>query len=135
MLLSARFLNQVSSVNSFEYASNAQWTAGDTVSLYIQLVDLTLDRAVQGYMPAGRRYMPADGATLQVTLTNIDDAVQIQRFAVQPFANDPSIWRVDILSTDPIQGTCDVLLALVEGSNKTNGRVVGGVLISPMVSC
>lgn len=131
MLLSARFLNQVSSVNGFEYAANAQWTEGDTVSLYFQLIDASLDRPAQGFVPAGRRYMPAAGATLNATITNIDDSVQITRTAVQPYALDPSIWRVDILSTDKIRGTCDLVLALREGLVSTNSRVVGGVLISP----
>jgi hypothetical protein len=131
MLLSARFLNQVSSVNAFEYASNAQWTEGDTVSLFFQLIDSTVDRQAQGFVPAGRRYMPAAGATLQATLTNIDDSIQIVRSAVQPFVLDPSIWRVDVLSSDKIRGTCDLVLALREGSVSTNARIVGGVLISP----
>lgn len=131
MLLSARFLNQVSSVNDYDYTDNAQWTAGDVVSLYFQLVNLTLDRPAQGFFPSGRRYVPATGATLTVTLVNIDDAVQIVRSASQPFpTTDPSIWRLDVLASDTIRGTCDVVLALTEGSVRTSGRVTGGVLIS-----
>lgn len=131
MLLSARFLNQVASVNSFEYADNAQWTAGDTVTLYFQLADLTLDRPSGGYFPAGRRYMPASGATLNVTLANVDTAVQLVRAATQPYpTTDPSIWSVSVLATDLIRGTCDLVLNLREGSTLTSGRVVAGVLIS-----
>jgi hypothetical protein len=132
MLLSARFLTQVSSVNAFNYADNAQWTAGDTVTFYFQLVDLTLDRPAQGFFPAGRRYMPAVGATLTVTLSNIDTAVQIaNRSATQAFpTTDPSIWSVTILNSDLIRGTCDLVLTLREGANTTTGRVSAGVLIS-----
>jgi len=131
MLLSARFLNQVSSVNVFDYVDSAQWTAGDTVSLYIQLVDLSVNLPSKGYFPAGKRYMPAVGATLSVTLSNINDAVQLVRSAVQPYpTTDPSIWRIDILSSDTIRGTCDVVLALSEGANKTSGRISSGVLIA-----
>lgn len=130
MLLSARFLNQVSSVNAFEYVSNAQWTAGDTVTLYFQLIDLNLDKPVQGFQPAGRRYMPAAGATLSVKLDNINDAIAVTRSATQPYPQDSSIWAVQILSTDTIRGTCDLVLNLTESAVKTSGRVVAGVLIS-----
>lgn len=129
MLLSARILSQISSVNSFEYADNAQWNAGDTVTLTIQLVDMTQNPASQGFYPAGIRYMAATGATLSVTLTNIDSAVQIQRYATQPYAQDPSIWQISILPSDAIRGTCDLVINLNESGKVTAGRVKAAVLI------
>lgn len=130
MLLSARFLTQVSSVNAWNYADNAQWTQGDTVTVYLQLVDLTLDKAVQGFVPAGRRYVPASGATLTVTLANIDQAVQVTRFATQPYSNDGSIWKFTVLPSDAISGTCDVKLSLNESGVITAGVAKAGVLIN-----
>lgn len=131
MLLSARILNQVTSVNAWQYADQAQWTAGDTVSLFIQLIDLTQDRAVKGYNPAGRRYMPASGATLNLTLANIDQSVQLSRAAVQAYpTSDPSIWRLSVLATDAIKGTCTIQLSLNEGGVITSGSVKAAVLIA-----
>lgn len=131
MLLSARILTDVNGVNSFQYANQAEWTAGDTVTVYFQLVDLTKDRAEQGYVPAGRRYVPAAGATLQVTIANIDDAKQVKRTAAVAYSTDASIWSVPVLSTDLIQGTCDLSLTLTESGRVTTGRATAVIAINP----
>lgn len=132
MLLSARILTDVSGVNSFSYANQAEWTAGDTVTLYLQLVDLTKDKALEGFVPGGRRFVPVSGATLRVTLTNIDDAKAITRSASQAYASlDGSIWAVSILASDTIQGTCDLVLALTQGGVVTTGRAPAAVAIHP----
>lgn len=123
MLLSARFLNDVANVNSFEYADEAQFTEGDPASVYFQLIDSSLDKPVQGFVPAGRRYMPPSGATLQCTVESLDNAKTIVRLATQPFANDPSIWKLDFLSSDKIRGTANILLKLTEGSVIRQGRI------------
>ena len=115
MLLGSCVLNGVASVNTFDYVSAADWTAGDTVSLYIQLLDLSLDR------PGGRRYIPLAGATLEVTLDSIDSAKRIVRAASQPYSQDSSIWLVSILSTDTIRGTVNLRLKLTEAGKVTRG--------------
>jgi hypothetical protein len=129
MLLRARILYNVSSVNKFDYVDQAEFTQGDSVDIYFQLTDANLDKAVAGYQPAGRRYMPADGATLSVKLDNIDDNIQVTRAASQPFTQDPSIWKVSVLATDKIVGTCALVLTLTESGVVTNGRVDALVLI------
>jgi hypothetical protein len=130
MLLSTRILNNVAGVNSFEYVQAATFTAGDTPSVYFQLIDASVDRATQGFVPAGRRFMPAAGATLEVTLDSVDNARKIVRSASQPFPLDPSIWKVDILSTDNIKGTVSMALKLTEGIKITRGRLTAALLIS-----
>lgn len=135
MLLSARMLNNVASVNAFDWAENVEFTQGDQVDVYFQLIDASLDKAVKGYVPAGRRYMPAAGATLSVTIANIDDAVQIVRSASQPFANDPSIWKVSVLNSDKIVGTCALVLVLNESGKKTYGRLEAAVLVAGQGTC
>lgn len=130
MLLSARFLSQVASVNSWNYTDSAQWTQGDTVTVYLQLVDMTQDKAVQGFVPAGRRYVPATGATLSVTLVNVNQAVQITRLATQPYTSDGSIWKFTVLASDAISGTCDVKLSLNENGTITSGVAKAGALIN-----
>src|SRR4051812_12653488 len=123
MLLSARFLNDVSSVNSFEMATAAEIYAGDAQTVYMQLIDASLDRSDQSFNPAGRRYMPPAGSTLQVTFLNVDDAKTVVRTASQPFAQDPSIWSIPILSTDPLAGTAAMNLVLTEpGPRKLNAK-------------
>lgn len=129
MQLSARFLIDVSSVNSFENASQVEFSFGDDQVIYLQLVDASLDRPEQGFSPAGRRYMPATGATLKVTLGNINDAKKVVRFASQPFASDPSIWSIQLLGTDPVRGTVNMQLQLIETSRTLNGSMLPGVLL------
>ena len=131
MLLSARLLNAVSSVNHFEIADAALFSEGDALTLYFQLVDASLDSAAKGFSPSGRRYVPEAGATLSVTLTNIDDAKQIVRSATLAFpADDRSIWKISILSSDGISGTSDMILRLTEGSKVTTGRVQAALRVS-----
>jgi hypothetical protein len=78
--------------------------------------------------------MPVAGATMTVTFTNTDtgpttsasdalsprinpsQASQLVRAATQPFAQDSSIWKVSILSSDPLLGTVNLKVTLVEPS-------------------
>lgn len=132
MLLSARILQDVQSVNSFRYSQAAQLSQGDTATIYIQLVDASLDRAMEGYNPAGRRYIPASGATLAVTLPSLNQLKQISgRAASQPFPGDLSIWSFTILSTDIIRGTVGLQLALNEGGKITSAFLQNAMAVFP----
>lgn len=132
MLLSCRFLDNVSDANGFTYLQAAQWTEGDSPLLYFQLVDLTKDKPEDGFVPGGRRYMPVLGASLSVTFDNVDSAKVVTRAASQPFPDlDPSIWAVQVQPTDKIRGTCNFRLQLSEGGVIKRGLVKGGVLVSP----
>ncbi len=115
MLLSARPLENVIGVNDYEVVSTISFVEGDVVSLFFQLIDLVKDRPEQGFIPAGRRYMPVIGATLQITFDNIDDAKIVIKVATQPFTQDASIWRVDVMATDTVKGTVNAKLLLTEG--------------------
>lgn len=129
MLLSARILENVSSVNAFDYAETAALTEGDTPTIFFQLIDLARDRADKGFVPAGRRYVPAVGATLQVTLDHIDSSRKSVKTAVQPFATDPSIWSFTVGSSDKLRGTVNLVLQLTEGLKVTKGVVQGAVSV------
>lgn len=126
MLLSADFLKDVCDVNSFEYASNMEWTENDVLTLTMQLMDASLDTASQGYFPPGRRYVPAAGSTLSVIIENIDDAKKITRLATQPYAQDGSVWQLQIFATDKIRGTPQIRLVLTEPSKTTYGIIKAG---------
>jgi hypothetical protein len=123
MKLSLRMLDNVAGINNFEFVNQVLMTEGDTPQIYFQLVDLAKDRAEQGFDPAGRRYVPAFGATLQVTLDHIDQARKVVRSASQPFSQDPSIWAVTLLPTDKLRGTVNLKVALTEGSQVTQGML------------
>lgn len=121
MLLSARVLKDVNNVNSFQHDLLLTWMQGDTLDVYLQLIDASLDRADQGFNPGGRRFCPEAGATLQVVLENLDDAKKITRMATQPFPLDASIWKVSIAASDGIKGTPQLRLVLTEGTKVTRG--------------
>lgn len=131
MLLSARALNDVASVNSFEVADSVSWSTGDSVSLYFQLIDSSVDSGMQGFYPAGRRYMPPLTSTLSVQIQNLDTTKQITRLATQPFPEDASIWMVTILPTDAIYGSPQMLLTLTEPSKTIRGLVKSMLKIHP----
>lgn len=122
MLLSARPLKDVSDVNSFQHDLQLAWTQGDALDVYFQLIDASLDRPDQGFNPGGRRFCPADGATLSVVLENLDDEKKITRAATQPFEGDSSIWKLTINATDKIRGTPHMRLTLTEGAVVTRGK-------------
>lgn len=130
MLLSCRILTNVQSVNSFEYASAAEFTEGDTPTIYIQLLDMSQDKAIEGFAPAGRRYMPGAGASLQVTMDNVDSAKKVGRSATQPFPQDQSIWCFPIYDSDKVRGTVTLRLELNEGGRITKGSLKAGMLVS-----
>jgi hypothetical protein len=121
MLLSARPLVDLNGINSWEPSTQWLMTEGDSTTLAMQLIDASLDRPDQGFMPSGRRYIPDANATLVVMIENIDDQKKIQRIATQPYPQDGSLWTVTILPTDPIRGSPQVRLTLTEGSKVTRG--------------
>jgi hypothetical protein len=134
MLLSCRMLNNVADVNTWEYVNQAEFTAGDAPTIYIQLIDLSKQKAEQGFNPAGKRFMPAAGATLTVLVDTLDDAKKVTRAATQPFSNDPSIWALTFFPTDSIKGTATLRLTLIEpGPKTTKGSSAPGsvVIYSP----
>ena len=114
MKFSAIPLIDAQDANNFVYSQQVEFTAGDSANIYLQLVDLDKNQANWGFYPSGLRYMPAAGATLQVTIKSIDVSQTFIRYATQPFAQDPSIWTFSILPTDPVGGTVNITLQLTE---------------------
>ncbi len=121
MRLSVRMLDSVSGVNNFNYANSVGMTEGDSPTVYFQLIDASQDRADQGFVPSGRRYVPASGATVSVLFGNVDDARKVSKSATQPYAGDPSIWSITLLPTDTIRGTVNMVVTLTEGLKVTKG--------------
>lgn len=125
-------LDGVSSVNDFDYVDQAEFTQGDTIQVYFQLIDASQDKPSAGFKPAGRRYMPPSGATLSVVIDNggCDFHQAITRSAVQAFpTSDPSIWYLQIMGTDQVRGTVDLQLKLTVSGVITYGRATAALAI------
>jgi hypothetical protein len=128
MLMGIRALTDVGSVNNFEFVQQLEINTGDTQNLYIQLVDLAVDRADEGFNPPGRRYMPPLTSTLSVEFLSVECQKQVFRSGVQPFSQDASIWMIPILGTDPLMGTIQLKVKLVEPTRTLNFSTKGTML-------
>lgn len=129
MLLNIRPLNNVATVNSFEVSDSIEIYEGDAQDIYFQLIDAKADLAHHGFNPPGRRYMPPDGSTLTVKFVNIDDTKVINRVATQPFSQDPSIFKISVLSSDPFAGTVSMNLTLTEPTRVLHATFAPGSLL------
>jgi hypothetical protein len=129
--LSIRMLDSVANVNNFSYANQVSMTEGDSPLVYFQLIDLSQDRADQGFVPAGRRYVPATGATVSVYFDHVDNARKINRAATQPFSNDPSIWAVQLQAGDPLRGTVNLIVTMTESGKVSKGILQQAIAVYP----
>lgn len=129
MLLSARLLNNVFNVNAFDVALETSFTEGDQLTIYLQLTDLLKDPEAKPF--SGRRYVPANGATLQVVIKSVDTAKTLTKIATNPFPGDTSIWSFPVLPTDGLKGSWSIQLVLTESGIVTRGRVEDALLVLP----
>lgn len=130
MLLSARFLTDVVSVNSFHYSQQVEFFSGDGQLVYFQLIDASKNTPREGFVPQGLRYMPAAGSLLSCVLVNVDTAKTYTKVAVQPYpTSDPSIFYIQVLSSDTCVGTLTMKLVLSEGSMVKHSTIQGGILV------
>lgn len=132
MLLSARWLLNVRSVNDFDYADKVEFSEGDPVTVYFQLTDASRDKD-QGFKVSGRRYVPTAGSTLTVTITNLDDAKVYAKPATQLYPTlDGSMWSISIAASDLVKGTPSVQLALIEGAVTRRALLKAAIRVYPV---
>jgi hypothetical protein len=141
MRLSAIFLNDLATVNNYRESEHLEMTAGDAVTVYIQLRDASVQTVMEGYKNPGRRYVPVafggltpPPVTLEVKIDTMDDAkaILLTKLATQPFpTTDPSIWMFTILNTDPVTGTRRLKLKLTDATGTINGVVNSAILVTP----
>lgn len=123
MRLSAKSLKNVENLNTFQYTN--QWivrqdgNSGEEQSLYFQLVDLDKDNI---------RYVPEAGAVVVVTFPDLDQSVQAVKTAVNPFAEDRSIFRIDLTVLDII-ASGNVKFQITEGSKVKKFSVTNMVTV------
>ena len=129
MLIGLRFLNDVSSVNSYQPSTELTFFKGSTQRVYFQLVDLSVDTASQGFYPTGRRYCAPAQSRLQIQFLNLDDAKKLVKTCIRPFPEDLSIWCMDILGTDPIDGSVNLLVNLMQPTGVVKGVVENAMVV------
>jgi len=133
MRLSAKMLKNVSNVNHFEYKSPAYVSEGNSNIIYFQIVDL--DKPVSPTIDTGTlpnyplRHMPASGSTVMVIFDSLLDNAQFSIAAVQPFAQDASIWKVT-LSSAQLPKSGNFIFELTESGNTYHVVVKGGISVA-----
>lgn len=111
MRLSCKFLKNVADVNNFQYTDQWDIAEGSAQELYFQVIDKNKEDL---------RYMSqANVFSVDVTFLDIDTDEEIVITATKPFADDKSIFKVD-LTVDQIPNSGAVKFALTEdGTTKT----------------
>ena len=133
MRLNAKILKNVASVNQWQYGSQAYVQEGQSNEIYLQLVDLDkvpgTDKSVA--LPENpMRYIPQGSVvTLVVTFPSIDSAQELVIEAIQPFADDKSIWKIS-LSSSQLPKTGNFKLKLTEDSEEKSMLVKNGVSVN-----
>jgi hypothetical protein len=96
MKLALLALKNYNNINSFQEVSEISLQQGNPAVLYFRLVDL--DQSGDGkYF----RYLPAAGATMTVTLNNLDSNKIVTKISSMPAASDDrSVWSISILDSD-----------------------------------
>lgn len=95
MVLSAKILKNVDSLNAWQHTTH--WSVGrdgnlgEPATLYFQIVDMDRD---------GIRHIPSALATMTVTFPSLDDDLVMTKTASLAFADDRSIWKIELLATD-----------------------------------
>lgn len=120
MRLDVQLLNTGATLNSFSVLPTIEIFQGETVDLFFRIVDKD---------QKGLRYIPASGATLNVEIARFPEVFgtlsnqreikdfSIRRAAVNPFADDRSIWKLPIAASETANmASGNVRLTLTEGS-------------------
>lgn len=103
MRLNAKILKNVAGVNQWSYANQSSVQEGQANEIYVQLVDLdkTPGPEKSSALPDfPLRYLSqASVIALEATFPSIDDAEEITVSGSQPFADDKSIWKFTLTSS------------------------------------
>lgn len=120
MKLSAKFLKNVANVNCFDYVSQWDIAEGSAQRLYFQLVDKHKDDL---------RYLTqATVISLTLIFPSIDEDVEITKTATQAFADDKSIWYID-LSASEVPNSGAVKFNLTEDGQVKSFKVGQAIVV------
>lgn len=120
MKLSAKFLKNVANVNNFQYADQWDISEGSAQRLYFQIVDK---------LKEDLRYMSqATAVSVTVTFLSIDDDSEIVKTATQAFADDKSIYYID-LASDEVPNSGAVRFSIDEDGEERKFRVEQAIVV------
>lgn len=108
MRILMRLLDSVLNANNFCPVNQLEYSQGSGDSIYFQLIQ---DKSAKCEDCDLLRWLPSSGATMQFTFDNIDQSAKITRTGIMVFASDDrSIWKVDMMQTDKINGAVTATL-------------------------
>jgi len=121
MKLSAKFLINVADVNNFQYADQWDIAEGSAYRLHFQIIDKLKDDL---------RYMSQATLIDSVTVKflNIEETEEITKTATQAFADDKSIWYIDLLATE-VPNSGSVEFSITEDGVERKFKVSQAVVV------
>jgi hypothetical protein len=120
MKLSAKFLKNVSNINTFQYTNQWDISEGSANRLYFQIIDK---------LKEDLRFMTqATAYSVSVTFLSIDTNSEITKSAVQAFADDKSIWYID-LSASEVPNSGAVKFSITQDSVESKFKVEQAIVV------
>lgn len=120
MKLSAKFLKNVSNINTFQYVNQWDISEGSANRLYFQIIDKLKDSL--------RFITQATTYSVSVTFLSIDSSSEITKVATQPFADDKSIWYID-LSASEVPNSGAVKFSITQDSVESKFKVEQAIVV------
>ena len=143
MRLSANLIVNYANINQFSYANQWQIRAGDTNTLYFQIVDLDQNINNMSGLNSGAQNLNGPSSSLrylvglgtqnqpyavQVKFPSIDDSKALVVQAVQASSNDSSVWMVSIAGTQCINSG-NVIFTVFEGTSIRTFKLMNALAV------
>lgn len=120
MKLSAKFLKNVADVNCFQYVTQWDISEGSAQRLYFQVVDK---------LKEDLRYLSQATATsIDVIFLSVESDEEITKTATQAFADDKSIWYID-LDADEVPNSGAVKFTITEDGDEKKFKVEQAIVV------
>ena len=120
MKLSAKFLKNVSNINTFQYTNQWDISEGSANRLYFQIIDKLKEDL--RFMTQATLY------SVSVTFLSIDSNSEITKSAVQAFADDKSIWYID-LSASEVPNSGAVKFSITQDAVESKFKVEQAIVV------
>lgn len=120
MKLSAKFLKNVSNINTFQYVNQWDISEGSANRLYFQIIDKLKDDL--------RFITQATTYSVSVTFLSIDTSAEIIKSATQAFADDKSIWYIDLTASE-VPNSGAVKFSITQDSVESKFKVEQAIVV------
>jgi hypothetical protein len=126
MKLSAKLLKNVANVNCFQYVSQWDIAEGSAQRLYFQIVDK---------LKNDLRYLSQATLIDSVTVTflSIDETTEIVKSATQAWADDKSVWYID-LDANEVPNSGAVKFSITEDGVESKFKVDQAIVVDLLES-